>query len=302
MWEIIAKVFLGLNLLTVPVNYLPTINVQEDNTVNLVKQTVVSVGKTPHKIDSDSYGVNLSAVSAIVMDKNTGAILWQKNADEVRSIASITKLMTGLVFLEHNPGWSELVTMVTEDEAHGDAPEILRGEQVTVKNLFYTALIASDNNAIQALVRSTGLSKERFVALMNTKAQELKLTNTKFVDVTGLAEGNQSTAREVLSLAKIAFSQEDIIKAAQLPEYNFTATSGKAHRVFSTNRLFNSYLNIKAGKTGYIEAAGYCVVSEVADKDNNRIIGVVLGSDSNDNRFKDLKILTGWILENFNWS
>ncbi len=303
MWEIAAKIFLSLNLLTLPVNYLPTIKYSENNQPAVtLEQQLVEADRLPHKKDNNSFGVKINSPAAAVMDKATGAILWQKNAEEVRSIASITKLMTALIFLEHNPGWQTKVILEQQDEANGDTPEILRGEEVTVKNLFYTALIASDNNAAYALVRSTGLSKEDFVKEMNNKAGELKLLNAKFVSPTGLEKDNQATAKEVLALAKVALTNSDIQAAVSLPEYTFTAVSGREHRVFSTNKLFGSYLQIIGGKTGYIEESGYCLVSEVANADDDRIITVVLGADSNDGRFQDLKILTTWILNNFSWS
>ena len=304
-WLLITSIAFSWGLGTA-VNYnLPIFNIQEQNgqEVVLLSQKVISPSKEkiPHKEDNFSLGVKMTAQSAAVMDKNTGIILWQKNAQEVRSIASISKLMTVLVFLEHNPGWNQEITMLREDETMGAVNDLLRGEVVTVRNLFYTALISSDNNSAKALARSTGLSEEEFVAEMNTKALDLGLKNTKFVEVTGLSEYNVSTALEVLELAKVAFGNSEIKNAVSRRTYDFVAISGKNHRVYSTNHLLGSYLDISAGKTGYIGAAGYCLVAQVIDKEKNPIISIVLGSSSNDDRFKDLKILSAWIFDNYNW-
>jgi len=206
-----------------------------------------------------------------------------------------------MVFLENNPGWNTQVTMDIKDEANGGSPDILRGEVVTVKNLFYTALISSDNNSANALVRSTGIGKEKFLDLMNKKADALGLVNTHFVDVTGLSDYNVSTALEIIDLAQVAFAQEDIREATTHRTYSFQAISGKLHKIHSTNYLLGSYLDISAGKTGHINSAGYCLVAEIDGHDGIEIISVVLGSDTNADRFQDLKALSTWVFENFAW-
>lgn len=306
LWLIVSTVILTLGLNASPLYHLPKISLLEDQV-----ETKASIegqrlerneAKLPHKIDNDSMGVKISAQSAAILDWDSETVLWQKNAQEQRSIASITKLMTSLVFLEHNPGWKTEVVMVIGDEVGGVAPNIMRGERVRVEDLFYVSLIASDNNAINALVRSTGLSKEKFVDLMNQKAKDLGLENTQFVGVTGLNDGNKSTAIDVLKLAKVAFSNRHIKDAAKRSSYTFVDLNNKSHKAISTNRLLNSYLNVEAGKTGYITASGFCLVSQISGTDGQNIIGVVLGSESNDHRFQDLKILSAWVLENFIWS
>ncbi|MCB9802736.1 D-alanyl-D-alanine carboxypeptidase [Candidatus Nomurabacteria bacterium] len=291
---------MSLNLIAAPLNFAPVLSLQEQN-VNLTKQELSSSSKAPQKNNFDSWGVKITAESAAILDLASGAILWQKNAEEVRSLASITKLMTTLVFLEHNPGWNKSVTMQISDEVGGAAPNILRGETVTVKDLFYAGLIASDNNAINALVRSTGIAKNDFIKLMNQKAESLGLKNTHFEDLTGLTDQNHSTALEILQLAKIALENKDIQAATEKRIYNFNDFSGRAHKIFSTNKLLDSYLDIIAGKTGFINSAGYCLVSEARSKDGHKIIGVVLGSKTHEDRFQDLKILLAWTLNNFNW-
>lgn len=306
LWLIVSTVILTLGLNASPLYHLPQISLVEEQ--GQQKAVIEGQGlqrkdaKLPHKIDNDSMGVKISAESAAVLDWDSDTVLWQKNANEQRSIASITKLMTALVFLDYNPGWKTEVVMIEEDELGGVAPNIMRGERVTAEDLFYVSLIASDNNAISAMVRSTGMSNEKFVERMNQKVQSLGLNNTQFVGVTGLKDNNKSTALDVLKLAKAAFSNRYIKDATKRKNYIFEDLDGKSHKVFSTNRLLNSYLNVEAGKTGHITASGFCLVSQISGNNDQNIIGVVLGSQTNDHRFQDLKILSAWTLENFVWS
>ncbi|MFA6466369.1 MAG: serine hydrolase [Patescibacteria group bacterium] len=306
LWILVSTIIFSWGLNSHAIYQLPLVSIfnsEQGTMANLEKVVVADEKKiVPHKIDNKSLGVKIQAVSAASMDKDTGIILWQKNATEQRSIASITKLMTTLVFLEHNPGWENEVTMEETDEVSGGTNRILRGEIVTVRDLFYTALIASDNNATEALARSTGLSKEEFIKKMNSKARDLSLNNTSFKGLTGLQDDNKSTALDILSLAKVAFANQHISDAVSRSAYNFQAKSGQNHEIKTTNKLFNSFLDIKAGKTGFTNAAGYCLVAEVGNKDGHDIISVVLGSDTHDGRFQDLKILSAWVLNNFIWS
>lgn len=304
LWTLIASILLTWSISTAGDYHLPIFTLENKDgieqvivTEKIIKKNIVS----PHKINNDSLGVKLTAVSAAVMDKNSSIILWKKNAEEVRSIASISKLMTALIFLENNPGWDKEVTMLPEDETRGAINNISRGEIVRAEDLFYTSLVASDNNATKALARSTGVSEKEFVDKMNKKAEELGLLNTEFFEVTGLDERNVSTAVDILNLAKEVFTKEEIKSATTKQNYEFTAVSGKAHKVYSTDHLLNSYLDIVAGKTGYINAAGYCLVAEVISADGQSIISVVLGSASNEDRFKDLKVLSAWVFENYSW-
>jgi serine-type D-Ala-D-Ala endopeptidase (penicillin-binding protein 7) len=306
LWLLISTIVISLGLTANPNYQLPLISIFESEAGITANFEAVELDDTaniiPHKIDNKSLGVKIAAVSAATMDKNTGLILWQKNADQIRSIASITKLMTALVFLDNNPGWDIEVTLEEQDEINGGTNRILRGEIVKVKDIFYTALIASDNNATRALVRSTGLEEEDFVDQMNAKAKELELSNTNFVGPTGLKDDNKSTALDILVLAKTAFANQDINNAVSEAVYNFKAISGQHHKIISTNKLFSSFLDIKAGKTGFINASGYSLVAEVGGGSGQSIISVVLGSATHDDRFQDLKILSSWVLNNFTWS
>ncbi len=304
VWVTLAAVLLSWNLTVQNFYNLPQIkveNIDEQQKVAISDQRLEEKKIIPHKIDNNSWGVKITAQAAAVMDKETSLVLWQKNADQVRSLASITKLMTVLVFLDHNPGWDQVISMEQQDETSEIQPNILRGESVTVRDLFNVTLVASDNNTAKALARSTGLSQEEFVKEMNNKALALKMSQSHFVEPTGLDAGNQATALDVLKMAQAAFAKSEIQKAVIQKNYSLVTQGGRSQKVVSTNNLLRSYLDIKAGKTGYIEAAGYCLVVEVANDDEQEILTVVLGSTAHENRFQDAKILSGWVFENYEW-
>jgi D-alanyl-D-alanine endopeptidase (penicillin-binding protein 7) len=304
MWSGLAQIFLLLQIVVSPLHSVFTLELKnnEDNKSIVTLQSKLSTDNLPSKIDNDSLGVKLTASSAAVMDKKSGLVLWQQQADVVRPIASISKLMAALVFLEHNPGWQTEVTLEEKDFVISSPVKLVAGEKVSVKDLFYSSLIASDNNALLALVRASGKTQAEFVALMNAKAKDLKLTKTKFSDPTGLNSKNVSTANEVLLLAKTAFELTEIRQTASQATYDFVAFSGERHKAISTNKLLGSFLHLGPAKTGYIGEAGFCLVAEVSNENNQEILAVVLNSDNNDNRFQDLKALAYWIFQNFNWS
>ena len=129
-----------------------------------------------------------------------------------------------------------------------------------------------------------------------------KINNTKFEDPTGLSANNVSTATDVLKLASKAFTYPNIKEATSHRNYSFrTIDSDRLINIKNTNDLIGGYLNIEAGKTGYIEAAGFCLVSEVSYEEQGPILVVVLGSDSHYARFSDLKAISTWIFNNYLW-
>jgi D-alanyl-D-alanine carboxypeptidase (penicillin-binding protein 5/6) len=260
----------------------------------------------PRRINHQSLGIKMSAKSAIVLDVETKKILYEKNAHQVLPIASLTKLITADVIVSQKIDWNKVVTIKHQDQAQGAVLFVDAGEKVKVKDLFYSMLVGSANNATKALVRLTGLSQEEFVKQMNQKAQDLGLRNTYFVEPTGLDPKNVSTAYEIALLAKKIFENEKIREATVMEKYIFRTNGEEVrHTVKNTDELLKTFLNqdsykIIAGKTGYLEEAGYCLVSEV-EKDGHRVIGVILGSESNEARFQEMKGLIWWVFENWEW-
>lgn len=256
----------------------------------------------PKKIINDSLGVSVSAKSILVRDLNTDKILFSKNKDEVRQIASITKLMSAIVIRDLNID-NEKIIEITKEDSIGDfsKTKLLPGDKLKFKDLLSDSLIVSSNSGVLCAIKNAGISHEDFVKKMNQKAKEIGLKNTSFEDATGLSNNNLSTADEILKITKLAFSYPDIKSETAQKKYSFQVSSGRLVEVSNTNELIGSYLNIEAGKTGYTEGAGYCLVSEVEYDGRGPILVVVLGSNSHFERFSDLKDVSNWIFKNYYW-
>ncbi len=249
-------------------------------------------------------GVVITAQSAVVLDVASGEALYAKGTAAVLPIASLTKLMTAMVFLEHSPGLDAEVTIVAEDsrDTEGSRLYVGDGEKVTVRDLFYSSLVGSANNATKALARSTGLPSEEFVAEMNKRAAVLGLGQTKFFDVTGLNPGNVSTVLEYSRVAAAAFRNATIREALSLPEYDFETVDRKIrHTIKNTDLLLeNDALSLVGAKTGYLNEAGYTFACQ-AEQAGRSILVVLLGSASSDARFKEAAELIDWTFRTHRW-
>ncbi len=276
----------------------------------LILENHQSQASVPFKdLTKKSLGVKVTAKSFVVVEPKTGAVIYEKNSEENRSIASITKLMTALTFLDFNPGWDKEYIMTSSDFRAGAKPVLFPGEKVTVKDLFYAMMVASSNEAAIALVNSTGLSQEEFVKQMNFRAKLLGMNNSKFVEPSGLDSENKSTAKDLIKLIDVVFSHSEIRKAGGTKQYDLKIINKNESRtIYSTDKILkedfgfkNQFYNLEAGKTGYLEAAGYCFVSQVRDRNNRKLLITVLGSSTTYDRFSDTKGLAYWVFNNFKW-
>lgn len=253
---------------------------------------------------SSSPAINITARSGVVIDKMSGAILWQKNPEEVSSIASLTKLMTAIIFLETDPDFEKEYVMTKEDEngTIGSRLQVKTGEKLKIKDLFHASLVGSANNATKALVHSTGLPEEEFLKKMNERIDRLGLENTHFSDVTGLDPANKSTALEYSKIANYAFQNSKIREAVNLPEYTFETIDRKIkHLIKNTNQLLiDPDLHFIGAKTGYLNEAGYTFVLE-AEQDGHPVIVVLFGSETDYFRFRETKALLDWTRQNYTW-
>lgn len=242
------------------------------------------------RFSSKDLGIELDSDGALVVDAVSGAVLFLKDIDLVHPIASLTKLMTALVFLEHNPGWEKYVTIRASDQVGGSSMPFKVGEQVKVKDLYKSMLIGSANNSAQALARSTGYSLSGFVNLMNRKAQDLGLENTHYQDVTGLSSKNVSTPHELSKIAKLAFSKSVFMDVTSTPQYSFYTLASR-YTAYTTNKmLYEDELDILASKTGHINVSGYNLVLKVRDEERDIII-VILGAPTRQASFDEAKLL-----------
>jgi serine-type D-Ala-D-Ala endopeptidase (penicillin-binding protein 7) len=265
---------------------------------NLIRPAIIK------KADAPEF--NLTASSGVVLLVKNNTFLYEKNATAKQPIASLTKLMTALVFLDHNPGFDNEYTVASSDNIAGGKNNLFTGDTVKISDLLNTSLVASDNGATIALVHSTGLSDKDFVKAMNDKASKLGLFNTSFAEPTGLSDKNVSTARDIARLAKEALSHDEIKNSTTKKEYSFLTKEGREKKISSTDYLLysdsSSDVNLLGGKTGYTESAGYCFVGKFSDKRQDEIISVVLNSNGKNDRFLETKSLINWVFNNFNWN
>lgn len=238
--------------------------------------------------------------AALVVDIEKGEILFEKNMEKPLPIASLTKLMTALVFLEQNPNLDDTATIIRADAKSAGRSRLWVGEALSLKDLLHASLTCSNNRATKTLVRVSGLSFEDFVMRMNQKTEEIGLENTCFYEPTGLDERNRSTALDCARLLSFALTDSVIASITSKKIYSFTSVYKKRkrrHQIVNTNRLLLSSLNVKGGKTGYNGASGWCLGTLVEDKDGARIAAVVLGAPTSLARFREARSIIRWSLQ-----
>ena len=225
------------------------------------------------------------ARNAILLDPTTGEVLFEKNSSRSVPIASLSKLMTAMVFLEQKPDLTREVEVTAIEIAGAGHTQLRRGEHVPLGELLHMSLMCSDNCATRVIARESGLPATDFIARMNRKAVELGLTGTRFVEFTGLDEHNVSTASDVARLLHAAANETLIAEITTTRSYAFR-TQRRAHAISNTNRLLYGRYEILGGKTGFILEAGYCFATWVR-ADGRDLIAVVLGAPTNATRFAD---------------
>lgn len=237
----------------------------------------------------------LRAQAAVVVDTRTMKVVWAKNPHDRRPIASLTKLMTALVVLDHKVDLGDSMTVTMDDVNGAGHSHVRAGNRVAIGDLLRCSLISSDNCATRVLARSTGLSMPEFVAAMNTKARELNLRETHYADPTGLDENNISTASDQARLIILAADNPLISRITSSPSYTFLC-GRRIESLTNTNRLMRSRSDIVGSKTGFINEAGYCLAMLIGDRDNPYLTTVVLGAPSNASRFAESSKLIEWAL------
>ena len=240
----------------------------------------------------------ISAHAAIVIDKESGSILYSKNPDTQLFPASITKLMTAVVALD-TFSLDKVVTITKESQAVGSTMKLQANERISVENLLKGLLISSGNDAAYALAEAYPGGYEKFVEAMNTKAGSFHMENTTYKNVSGVEQGGHiTTVRDISTLAKAAMAYPFIRDTVKLEKAIVTDTTGQiAHELKSTDKLLGKVAGIEGIKTGWTTQAGECLVAQVT-RDGNTIISVVLKSDD---RFGETEYLIEWAFSNHMW-
>lgn len=247
---------------------------------------------------------NLKAKAAVLMDAKTGMILYEKNSDDIYPIASITKIVTSIIVMDHikegKLKYDDIVRVSEYAYSMGGSEVYLEpGEEFTVLELMEAVEIHSANDAAVALAEKIAGSEDAFVLLMNNRAKTLGLKNTVFKDCTGLTdEGHYSTAKEIATFsATLVNTYPEILKITSTQYKEFRP--GEDHiDMWNRNRLIWFYNGANGLKTGFTTAAGYCLVGS-AKRDDFQLISVVLGEPTNNTRFAETAKLLDYGFYNF---
>lgn len=248
----------------------------------------------------------VSSGSAIVISVPMGQILFEKDADEIRPIASLSKLMSAIVYMDNCKSLDldglHMMTNANRDLAKGgDKTHLTTGWSYTRRDLLKAALMRSDNRAMPALMESCGMILQEFVLLMNYKAQDMGLKYTNFVEPTGLSAYNTSTAREYSRVMMEATRYPvlvDIMRTKTDVIIGYKDGKARKFEARSTNYLLGRRgVDVIGAKTGYTDIARYCFAILNKLVDNSAVTMVFLGGEGKHTRFGDFSRISKWLNE-----
>ena len=241
----------------------------------------------------------LNAQAAAIMNANTGQILFQKNMNSVRSIASISKLMAAMVVLDARLDMGQTIT-ITEaeiDRLKGTGSRLSIGTELTRTQLLHLGLMSSENRAIHALARTYPGGMSAFVQAMNAKAQSLGMRHTRFYEPTGLDPRNVSTASDLLLMAQAADRYPQIRQFSTAKSGQVYTSAGRVQQYQNSNALVREgRWNISVQKTGYIRESGRSMVVK-ARIGSEPVTIVLLNSPTTTTRVNDARKIQSWMMQ-----
>lgn len=251
----------------------------------------------PRRVDNFQTLPPISAKSAIVVDRESGIALFEKDATMRLLPASTTKLLTALVALE-NCYPTQLITVNNEDREPATMG-LVRGDMLTVESLLYGLLVASGNDAAFTLAEACSKSQDQFVVDMNLKAKKLGMSNSHFTNPAGFDDITQyTTARDLAKLARAAVADPLLAKIVATKSVVVNDVTGnRTYYLSNVNKLIGEVAGTDGIKTGQTNGAQENLVTKTT-RGENSIIAVVLGSKD---RFSDSKILIEWAFSNYQW-
>lgn len=246
------------------------------------------------RTSNDSLDLNSSV--ALVIDQETNEVLFSKNDAAVLPIASLTKLMTGLVIADANLDMNEPITITQDDvDTHkGSSSRLAVGSTLSRGEMMHLALMSSENRAANALGRTYPGGLSEFVRLMNMKAKQLGMTDTRYVEPTGLSSLNQSSARDLATLVSVAHDRPILRSLSTSPGYEVELGRRTLHYNNSNRLIKNPAWDIGLQKTGYISEAGRCLVMQ-AKVAGRQLIMVFLDSTGKLSRLQDAERVRRWV-------
>ena len=271
-----------------------------------VSFTVRSFASSSNEDDESVFSevdFDLSAKSAILMEANTGEILYAQNENNRAPLASVTKIMTLLLVMEaitdERVSLNDKIVISGNASSMGGSQVFLEeGESFTLEELVKCTVIASANDAAVALAEHIGGNEKSFVSMMNKRAEELKMDNTNFENVTGLDDtvtSHYSSSYDIALMSRELIKYDLILKYSSL--WQDTIRDG-AFTLTNTNRLVRYYDGCTGLKTGSTDKAGYCV-SATAEREGMTLIAVIMGAPTRDNRNADARALLDYGFANY---
>ena len=252
----------------------------------LICSLIISFLFFPVSVFSLENDIIPDAVSGILIEAETGKILYEKDIDKKVSVASMTKMVAQIIILEQveegKLKWSDVVTVSKNAESMGGSQiYIEQGEKITVEDLMKGISMASGNDATVQMAEVISGSEEKFVKLMNKKVKELGLKNTNFKNCTGLDEdGHYSSAYDMAMIAReLVVNHPEILRFSSMYEDYLREDTNNKFWLVNTNKLVRFYEGADGLKTGHTDDAGYCLAA-TAKRNKLRLIGVVLGVSS----------------------
>jgi len=286
-------------------NVVATIRQKNGRTVVAVqRRSIVRVAEAPARqsfgqmagLHSTEDALDLKSSVALVIDQDTQEVLFSKNDHAVLPIASLTKLMTGLLISEAKLPSDELIT-ITEDDVDTEKfsrSRLVVGTSLPRGELLHLALMSSENRAAHALGRTYPGGLATFVSVMNAKAKMLGMMDTRYVEPTGLSSRNQSSAQDLALLVNAAYADATVRQLSTSPEYQ-VEVGNRTLQFNTTNRLVKSPdWDIGVQKTGYISEAGQCLVMQ-AKIAGRKLIMVFLDSAGKFSRIGDAERVRRWV-------
>jgi len=277
---------------------IPSVAARVHAAPSMVKVAAVPSGSTGERLGLRGGGdaLDLNSSVALVVDQDTNEVLFSKNDSAVLPIASLTKLMTGLVIADANLPMDEAIT-ITQDDVDtykGSRSRLAVGSTLSRGELMHLALMSSENRAANALGRTFPGGLRHFVSLMNGKARELGMHDTRYVEPTGLMSQNQSSARDLATLVSVAYQRPILRDLSTSPSHQLEL----GHRTLQYNNsnglIRNPEWEIGLQKTGYISEAGRCLVMQ-AKVAGRKVIMVFLDSAGKLSRVQDAERVRRWV-------
>lgn len=261
----------------------------------------------PHICKATEEGLDLvpNGKSAILIEASTGEVIYEKNVHERYAPASMTKMMSLLLFIEAiEKGvmtWDEIITVSENASSMGGSQILLEtGEKMSVYDLFKGVAVASGNDASVALAERVAGTEQAFVNKMNEKVKALGLKNTHFVNCTGLDEdGHYSSAYDMMVIARELVSHEKIFEFSSIYEDYLREGTDRKFWLVNTNKLVRFYQGADGLKTGYTDDAGYCLTA-TAKRGDMRLVGVIMNEESSNTRNQEMMSMLDYGFNQYN--